>query len=228
MTTFALIPGADGTAWYWHRLVPELRSRGHDVVTMEMPTEADAALAAYTDAVVDAIGDRTSIVVVAQSIGGFVGPLVTERVPTDLLVLVNAMVPAPGESAAAWWENTGQPAAHAEAAERAGRDPRAEFDPMIEFFHDVPIAVRKEAMSGSPSAPSDAFFADPWPLAAWPDVRTRFFQGRDDRFLPIELQRRVVSDRLGIEVEEMPGGHLAALSQPKVLAEKLDAAARDL
>lgn len=228
MTTFALIPGADGTAWYWHRLVPELRSRGHEVVTMEMPTDASAALVDYTDAVIDAIGDRTSLVVVAQSIGGFVGPLVCDRVPVELLVLVNAMVPAPGESAAAWWDNTGQPAAHAEAAERAGRDPHAEFDPMTEFFHDVPIAVRKEAMSGSPSSPSEAFFADPWPLAAWPDVRTRFFQGRDDRFLPIELQRRVVGDRLGIEVEEMPGGHLAALSQPKVLAEKLDAAARDV
>ena len=118
----------------------------------------------YTDAVVDAIGDRTSIVVVAQSIGGFVGPLVCDRVPVELLVLVNAMVPAPGESAGAWWDNTGHPAAHAEAAERAGRDPHAEFDPMTEFFHDVPIAVRKEAMSGSPSAPSEAFFADPWPL----------------------------------------------------------------
>ncbi len=228
MTTFALIPGADGTAWYWHRLVPELRSRGYDVVTMEMPTEVDAALAAYTAAVVDAIGDRAPVVVVAQSIGGFVGPLVAERVPTELLVLVNAMVPVPGESAAQWWENTGQPAAHAEAARRAGRDPHAAFDPMIEFFHDVPTAIRDEAMSGTPSSPSEAFFADPWPLRAWPDVPTRFFQGRDDRFFPIELQRRVVSDRLGIEVEEIPGGHLNALSQPKMLAEKLDAAVRAL
>ena len=49
----------------------------------------------------------------------------------------------------------------------------------------------------------------------------RFLQGRDDRFFPLEFQRRVVADRLGIPVEELPGGHLIALSQPKVLADAL-------
>jgi hypothetical protein len=28
MSTFVLIPGAGGAAWYWHRVVPELRARG--------------------------------------------------------------------------------------------------------------------------------------------------------------------------------------------------------
>jgi hypothetical protein len=31
----------------------------------------------------------------------------------------------------------------------------------------------------------------------------------------------VVPDRLGVEVEEMPGGHLVALSEPAALVERL-------
>ena len=34
-------------------------------------------------------------------------PLVCARVPAELLVLVAAMVPAPGEPPGDWWQNTG-------------------------------------------------------------------------------------------------------------------------
>ena len=67
----------------------------------------------------------------------------------------------------------------------------------------------------------DTLFSQPWPLAAWPKVETRFLQGRDDRFLPLEFQRRVVKERLGMEIDEMPGGHLVALSRPAELADRL-------
>jgi hypothetical protein len=44
---------------------------------------------------------------------------------------------------------------------------------------------------------------------------------RDDRFFPAEFQRRVARERLGLPVDEMPGGHLVALSQPEELAIRL-------
>jgi pimeloyl-ACP methyl ester carboxylesterase len=217
MSTIVLIPGADGQAWYWHRLVPELRAHGHDPVTMDLPTDPGAGLAEYTNAVVDAIPDgATDIVVVAQSIGGFVGPLIPDRVPVRELILVNAMVPAPGESAGEWWGATGQPAARAADATAHGRT--TDFDLQRDFFHDVPAEVTAEALAGPVSSPSDRFFADPWPRQSWPDVPTRFLQGRDDRFFPLEFQRRVVRERLGLDLVELPGGHLNALSQPAALA----------
>ena len=37
MATYVLIPGAGGDAWYWHRVVPELEARGHDVVAVDLP-----------------------------------------------------------------------------------------------------------------------------------------------------------------------------------------------
>ena len=45
--------------------------------------------------------------------------------------------------------------------------------------------------------------------------------GRDDRFFPLEFQRRVAKDRLGLEVDVVPGGHLAALSYPAEMAGQL-------
>ncbi|PRC50502.1 alpha/beta hydrolase, partial [Mycobacterium sp. ITM-2017-0098] len=45
--------------------------------------------------------------------------------------------------------------------------------------------------------------------------------GSEDRLFPLEFQRRVVRERLGLEVEVIPGGHLAALSHPDELAAAL-------
>jgi hypothetical protein len=222
MATVLLIPGADGHGWYWHRLVPLLVTDGHEPVTPDMPTVAGAGLAAWTNAAIDALGGRVEdLVVVAQSIGGFVGPLVCDKVPARLLILVNAMVPTTGETAGQWWDNTGQPAARRADALRVGRDPDAAFDIAVDFFHDVPANVTAQAMATPPSSPSEQFFADPWPLPAWPAVPIRFLQGVEDRFFPLQFQRRTVRDRLGIELEPIPGGHLNALSRPDALAEAI-------
>jgi pimeloyl-ACP methyl ester carboxylesterase len=53
-------------------------------------------------------------------------------------------------------------------------------------------------------------------------VATRVLSGRDDRMFPAAFQRRVAMERLGLEADEVPGGHMVALGQPKVLAERLD------
>jgi pimeloyl-ACP methyl ester carboxylesterase len=224
VSTFVLVPGAGGQAWYWHRLVPELQARGHEAIAVDLPAADDAAgFAEYADAVVAAIGDRrTGLVLVGQSLAGFTVPLVAERLPVEGIVLLNAMVPKPGESGGEWWDATGQAEARAAYAEREGRsaDP---FDPLADFFHDVPPEIVAEAMAAGEPEQSGTPFAKPWPLAAWPDVPTRFLQGREDRFFPLEFQRRVVAERLpGVEVEELPGGHLLALSRPVELAEALD------
>src|SRR5664280_901019 len=152
MTTYLLIPGSGGDPWYWHRLVPELRQRGHEMVAVNLPAADDSAgLAEYADAVIDAIGDRTQLILVAQSLAGFTTPLVCERLPVDLLALLNAMVPAPAETAGDWWANTGHGAARAQQADRDSRRLQDDPDLLEAFFHDVPAEVRAEAMAnGSP------------------------------------------------------------------------------
>jgi pimeloyl-ACP methyl ester carboxylesterase len=68
-------------------------------------------------------------------------------------------------------------------------------------------------------------FGEPWPLPAWPDVPTRVLAPRDDRLFPLEFQRRVTRERLGLEVQELPGGHVPFLSRPGELAALLASAA---
>jgi hypothetical protein len=93
---------------------------------------------------------------------------------------------------------------------------------MRDFFHDVPTEVTAAAFAGPPPGEqSDRLFADPWPLDRWPHVPTRMLQGVDDRFFLLEFQRRIVRERLGLELDEMPGGHLVALSQAEELARRL-------
>ncbi|WP_328471067.1 alpha/beta fold hydrolase [Streptomyces sp. NBC_00448] len=231
MATYVLVPGADGTAWYWHLVAPLLSERGHAVVTLDLPSHDTASLDDFAEAITAAVhaavpdgsaGPETPLVVVGQSLGGFSAPLVCGPLPVDRLVLVNAMVPAPGESAGEWWGNVGQAEAREQYAEVLGRTGTdAEFDPRTDFFHDVPDALTEEAFAGEPAGPPPGVFAQPWPLAAWPDVPTRFLQGRGDRFFPLEFQRRLARERLGIDVEELPGGHLVALSRPRELADAL-------
>ena len=64
---------------------------------------------------------------------------------------------------------------------------------------------------------------EPWPLDSWPDVRTRVLAGRHDRMFPLDFQRRVARERLAIEVEEIDGGHMVAMSNPAGLADRLEA-----
>src|SRR5580700_8611632 len=97
--TFVLIPGAGGTAWYWHRVVPLLREAGHEAIAVDLPgDDPTAGLPEYASLVASAIGSRDNVVLVAMSLGGFTAPLVAAKVPVSAIVFVNAMIPRPGET----------------------------------------------------------------------------------------------------------------------------------
>lgn len=216
---FVLVPGAGGAAWYWHRVVAELRARGHEAVAVDLPgADESSGLPQYADAVVEAIGDHPDAVLVAQSMGGFTAPMVCARVPVGLLVLVNAMVPLPGETPGQWWGATGSERARVAAAEAGGYG--TEFDLDTYFLHDVPPEIAAAgAEHQRPEA--DVAFNQPCDIERWPDTTTRVLAAAGDRFFPVDFQRRVARDRLGIEAETIPGGHLAALSHPSQLVDRL-------
>jgi len=230
--TFVLVPGAGGSAWYWHRLVAELTGRGHRAVAVELPAQDDSAgLVEYADAVVAACsaspaaaGREGELVLVAQSMAGLIAPELARRLPASLVVLLNAMIPAPGELPGEWWQNTGQGEAQRAMDRREGRPVDAEFDPVAYFLHDLPPELLDDARANAPEQ-SDTPFGRPGPDPTWPDVPIRVLAGRADRFFPLEFQRRVARERLGAEVGEVveiPGGHLAALSYPAPLADRLE------
>lgn len=218
-----LIPGAGGRAWYWHRVVPLLVEAGHTAVAVELPTdEDDKGLADYAQAVLDAadaVCARGEVVVVAASLGAFTAAAVAGPLRARAVVLVNPMVPVPGETPGAWWGSTGAAAARAARASRLGYP--VELDPATYLFHDVP----QEVLATAPpkGEQSERPFRDPCDFAGWP-AATTVLSGEDDRFFPLDLQRRLARERLGVEPVVVPGGHLCALSRPHELATAILAA----
>ncbi len=219
MAFFVLVPGAGGAAWYWHRVVALLRDAQHEAIAIDLPgDDRRAGLAAYADIACRAIGGRSDAILVAQSLGGFTAPLVSMRTPVRGLVFVNAMIPKPGETAGAWWGNTGAVEARKAAAERGGYP--VEFDIATYFLHDVPPEVARGG-AAQQREEAEIVFGEPCRFARWPDMPIHLLAGADDRFFPLEFQRRVARARLNGDVDAIAGGHLVALSNPEGLTERL-------
>ena len=210
---YVLIPGATGRAWYWHLVAPRLEAAGHRVVSVELPADDDTkGLADYAQAVLDAAGTTTRPVVVAASLGGFTAPLVAGPLQASAVVLVNAMIPNPGETAGDWWGDTGMEQARIARATRLGYPVGFELEAY--FFHDVDPGVLATA---DPKADqSDRPMRDPCLFETWAAPVTAI-SGCDDRFFPLEFQQELARTRLGVEPIVVPGGHLVALSHPDEL-----------
>jgi pimeloyl-ACP methyl ester carboxylesterase len=207
VATFALIHGGGSSAWDWHLVAPALRERGHDPVAVDLPSENESAgWSEYAETIVRAVGSRGDLVVVAHSLGAFTAPLVCARLPVQLLVLVAGMIPSPGESFTDWWTNSGYEESRSDDV----------------FYHDVPPELAAEARTREREQ-AEKPLHDPWPLESWPDVPTRYLLCRDDRMFSPTWARRHAHERLGIEPDEIGGGHYISLSRPRELADRLAA-----
>ena len=233
-----LIPGAGGQGWVWHLVEADLRRRGYDAFAVDLPAADESqGLPGYADAVVSAIRERAireraireraireraagdaPVAIAAYSLGAFTAPLVWQQVPARQVILVNAMIPQPGETPGAWWDNVDWEQARTAAARRNGYSP--DFDLDTYFMHDIPADLR-ELMAGHDAPQSGGPFGDVCAFDGWSGIPVHAIAGQDDRFFPIELQRRVARERLGAEPDIVPGGHLAALSYPAELSAAL-------
>jgi pimeloyl-ACP methyl ester carboxylesterase len=180
----------------------------------------------YADAVVTAIGGRRDVVLVAQSLAGFTAPIVADRMSVDLIVMLNAMIPLPGETGNEWWANTGQGEAEQAYFASVGLSPDTADDEIALYFHDVAPEVVEEAADHIPEQTMTPM-VQPWPLESWPEVPTRVLIGADDRLFPADFQLRVAKERLGLDGDVIPGGHMVALSSPGPVADRLEAYLRD-
>lgn len=225
MTTFVLIHGASSNAWTFSRLAPLLTASGHTVVAPDLPiSDESAGFDEYVGTVLEAIGTRSPVVLVGASMGAFTGALVAGRIPTSLLVLLTPMIPAPGEAIGTWFAATGQREAVEAYAAEQGLDP-ASLDPSVDprpmFFHDLPADLVAELEAAGAPVQASGIFGAPYPLKRWPEVPTRVVAGRDDRMFPLPFVRRLARERLGVEPDVVPAGHLAALGRPQEVATTL-------
>ena len=129
------------------------------------------------------------------------------------MVLVAPMIPSPGESAAQMFVNT--------RFDDAAKPETDDWDELAIFYHDVPRTLAEEALSKG-RRQSETTSAEPFPLAAWPDVPTAVIICRRDRLFPVAWLREVVRHRLGIAPDEIDSGHTPALSHPVELTSSLE------
>jgi thioesterase domain-containing protein len=142
------VHGSGDGGWAWHLVQRALVRRGHATVAPDLPTDRDdATWDDCVDAVVRAVRGADDVVLVGHSGGGFVVPLAAQAVGARRQVFVAGMVPRPGETANAWFDDVGWSRAVARAAERDG-GLTGSPDPGALFFHDVPPALAAEAARG--------------------------------------------------------------------------------
>jgi pimeloyl-ACP methyl ester carboxylesterase len=218
VAVFALIHGSGDGGWVWHLVQRALRGSGHEAVAPDLPTEReDATWDDCVDAVLDAADGAHDLVVVGQSSGAWVVPLVAHRGPVVLQVFVAGLVPQPGERAIEWFADVGWSDAVAAAARDDG-GLTGHPDPRVAYYHDVPVELAAQAEARQRPT-GERLGRTPWPLPSLPAGPARYVVTTRDRFLPPSLQRRVAADRLGItEPDEIEAGHCPHLSRPEKLA----------
>jgi pimeloyl-ACP methyl ester carboxylesterase len=219
MATFALMHGANHGASCWDFFMPELRSRGHDAVAMDLPIEdPSAGISRYTEAVIEAIGSREDVVVVAHSLAGIVAPVVATLRPIRRIIFLAAIVPELGTSVAEQLARTSisKPRTRIDNGDGTFTQPVDEAEER--YYHDVEPTRRRWALDRLRRQALTAQ-GEVSPLAAWPNVACSYIVCSDDRALEPEACRRMARDLLSVEPIEFPSSHAPMLSRPAELAD---------
>ena len=226
MSTYLLIPGAGGAAWYWHRVSPLLQAAGHSVIAVDLPgANEEIGLPGYADLIALAGAGETPARA-GRAVDGRV--LGTAGVPAA--ARTRARPPQPHDPRAPGGDRQRMGGEHRRGGseDRGGAHRRlpGEVVPTSRtyFLHDVPPAVAADGLPHQrPEA--DIAFEQPCPFERWPDVLTTVLAGRDDRLFPLDFQRRVARERIACAVQALPGRHLNALSEPQAVTAALVASA---
>ena len=112
MTTFILIHGMWHGGWCWDKVADELRTAGHDVHAPTLAGLAERAdthsdeidLTTHVQEVVNLIESKNlrDVILVGHSSGGFLAPVVADKIPERIVHIVNldGIVPENGKSLA--------------------------------------------------------------------------------------------------------------------------------
>lgn len=98
--TYVLIHGAALGQFIWEPVRQLPVADGHRVITLDLPGHgadytpvSEITLDTYTQAVISAIGDKTGVVLVGHSLGGFVMAQVAESIPGQIAKLFYLAAP---------------------------------------------------------------------------------------------------------------------------------------
>jgi pimeloyl-ACP methyl ester carboxylesterase len=223
VATFELLHGAWHEPSCWELLIPELQSRGHDVIAPLLPLDDPAA--GFSDRArpaLDALADVTGpVVVVGHSMSSPLAALVANEREGALLV---HLCPRLGGFA----EPPGAPQTFRAGVPfpEPGPDGRTVWDPEVAIASLYGRLPEDVARGLADLRVPMAMPAGDFPLAAGhPDVPTVLIYATEDEIFEPEWERFMARELLGIEPIEIPGGHFPMIEDPAGLAELLDSLA---
>jgi len=221
MARVVLVHGAFGQAAVWDRVVPALRSAGHEVEAVDLPGQgadptpvAEVTLDRYAQRVCEALADGPPAVLVGHSMGGVVITQAAARCPEqiDRLVYVAAFVPADGESLI---DLTQLPEAAGDAVQAAVREG------LLHCCDEEQAAWAESLRRPQPVAP----LTHPVRIdgdAAFEQLPRAYVMCLQDRAIRPPLQRLML-ERAGCDpVIEIDTDHMVWASRPDELAAALD------
>jgi pimeloyl-ACP methyl ester carboxylesterase len=240
MATFVLVHCAWAGGWAWKKVIPLLRSDGHEVYATTATGMGDRVhlagpavdLDTHISDVVNVLlfEDLTEVTLVGWSYGGMIITGVAERVPERLsqLVYLDALVPSDGETSYDAEQSTDEVrATDRAAAEAAGMSDVLLVEPYWEWLSSMmPDPADRAWLLGKLVAQPLATYTQPIRLvnpAAVAVPRTFVFctEGRDpagDIFASIATRLRTAP---GWRYRELADNHLAPVNSPRATAEVL-------
>jgi pimeloyl-ACP methyl ester carboxylesterase len=229
MSTFALVHGAWHGAWCWKKLTPELESKGHRVITMDLPCDdGSATFDDYADVVCAALGDEPGddLCLVGHSLAGNTIPLVAARRSVHRLVYLCALIPIPGRPLAQQMAEDAEmlnPDYSKGLSEKDADGRRTWIDKDLACFHMFGDCDEETASAAFERLSPQATHAyrQPFSLSELPDIDSTYVLCAEDRLVNPQWSRRIAPERLKADVVELPGSHSPFLSRPGELAELL-------
>jgi pimeloyl-ACP methyl ester carboxylesterase len=235
---FVLVHGGAHGAWCWELLIPELKSRGHDALAMDLPGHGArcaeiSTLDGYREAVVDVL--KPGDVLVGHSVGAPVATMAADAF-LDVRHVVYLAGPLPVEGRPMAYDSGGTQGEDGSlelmADVEGGADQYHIVSPDLQtfsfdlegarasFYHDCPSATAQWAFEHMTPQRIDVMVSEPIVLKNFweADLPRSFIRCTEDRVLPAAISAKTVN-RLGVEELTINSSHSPFLSRPPELAE---------
>ncbi|MGC4045536.1 MAG: alpha/beta hydrolase [Armatimonas sp.] len=223
--TIVLVHGAFADASGWRSVIPLLEKSGYFVVAVQNPLTSFQADIATTKRVIDA--QKGPVIVVGHSYGGAViTGAAAGAANVKALVYINAFAPDANEPIGAFNEKYPSALGPAIVPDAAGflYIDRAKFHSV--FCADVPPAEAR-IMAATQKPVLGESFGQSVPNPAWKTIPSWYLVGKEDQAINPELER-FFAKRMGATTREISSSHVPFVSQPKVVVQLIEEAARTI
>jgi pimeloyl-ACP methyl ester carboxylesterase len=221
--TIVLVHGAFADGSGWSHVIPLLEKSGYTVTAVQNPLTSLADDVATTKRVVDA--QKGPVVLVGHSYGGAVitGAAIGNA-NVKALVYIAAFAPEANEPVGAFLEKYPAALGTALVPDAAGfvYIDRAKFSNI--FAKDV-SDTEARVMAATQKPISGAIFGQSVESPAWKTIPSWYLVAQEDQAINPDLER-FYAKRMGATTSEIKSSHVPFISQPKVVADLIEKAAK--